>query len=153
MDEEIKVVQQLKHHRIVEYYGNSRTDRVLSLFIPYMEMGSLAKFMKSKPDERLSECDTSMFTFQVLEGLDYLHKQSVIHRDIKGSNILMLDAKNIKISDFGVAKILNTLSRAHTREKGSRNWMAPEMFQEEADYNIKVDIWSTILELSEPILN
>ncbi|XP_059159252.1 mitogen-activated protein kinase kinase kinase 2-like [Physella acuta] len=142
IDVEITALKKATHLRIVDYYGYSRTDRVFSLFIGYMQQGSLAKYIQSEKDGHLTELQTSHFTQQILEGLEYLHQSRIIHRDIKGSNILMQDKNNIKISDFGVAKILNTLSRANTQGTGTINWMAPELFQE-VPYNNKVDIWST----------
>lgn len=69
----------------------------------------------------------------------YLTKALVLCVGI-GSNILMQDENNIKISDFGVAKILNTLSQANTQGKGTISWMAPEMFKDGTHKN-KVDIW------------
>ncbi|XP_059166641.1 uncharacterized protein LOC131948930 [Physella acuta] len=88
--------------------------------------------MKSKQEEHLSEEETARFAHQILEGLEYLHEKRVIHRDIKASNILMVDDQNIKIADFGVAKILNTLSSATTNGVGTVNWMAPELFLPES---------------------
>ncbi|XP_059159289.1 uncharacterized protein LOC131943282 isoform X2 [Physella acuta] len=141
IDKEMEALKRVKHKRIVTYYGYSRTERVFSLFIAYMEMGSLSKYTSAQTNGHLTEEQTAKFTYQILEGLHYLHSNKIIHRNIKGSNILLKDENNIKISDFGVAKILNTLSRASTQGKGTVSWMAPEMFQE-VSHDYKVDIWS-----------
>ncbi|XP_059159282.1 uncharacterized protein LOC131943276 [Physella acuta] len=141
IDREMLVLKRVNHSRIITYFGYSRTDRVFSLFIAYMEMGSLARYITSQREGHIEEDKAALFTFQILEGLEYLHANKIIHRNIKGSNILLKDENNIKISEFGVAKILNTLSRASTQGKGTVSWMAPEMFQD-IKYDCKVDIWS-----------
>ncbi|XP_059159287.1 uncharacterized protein LOC131943281 [Physella acuta] len=141
IDIEIRALKHVDHYRIIKYFGYSRTERVFSLFIEFMERGSLAKYINSQLHGRLTEEKAAMFTYQILEGLVFLHELKIIHRDIKGSNILMQDENNIKISDFGVAKILNTLSQANTQGKGTISWMAPEMFKE-GTHKKSVDIWS-----------
>ncbi len=94
---------------------------------------------------------------QILEGLEYLHNNNVIHRDIKGANILVDNDGNVKLTDFGCAKQLeftvNSLSNKENFNntlKGSVPWMAPEVINQ-AVYDKKVDIWSfgcTILEMA-----
>ncbi|XP_059159262.1 mitogen-activated protein kinase kinase kinase 3-like [Physella acuta] len=138
---EIETMSKVSHHRILDFYGYSKTAHVLSIFFAFIEKGTLATYIKTQEERHLTERKTSQFTFQILEGLEYLHQKRIIHRDIKGSNILMQDDDNIKISDFGVAKILQTLSRANTKGTGTVNWMAPEVMSG-GSYDNKVDIWS-----------
>ncbi|XP_059149804.1 serine/threonine-protein kinase cst-1-like [Physella acuta] len=104
-------------------------------------LGSLARYIQSQELKHLTEKQTALFTSQILEGLDYLHRHKIIHRDIKASNILMKTDFEVQISDFGVAKILNTFSKSHTKGTGTCHWMAPEILQE-VPYDSKVDIWS-----------
>ncbi|XP_059159270.1 uncharacterized protein LOC131943269 [Physella acuta] len=143
-DAETRALKIVKHKRVVNYYGFSRTDIMFSLFMEFMEKDTLANHIKTQRKKRLSEEKTAMFSYQILEGLVYLHEQKIIHRDIKGSNILMQDENTIKITDFGVAKILNTISSASTStsQKGTIFFMAPEAIHENVAYNDKVDIWS-----------
>ncbi|XP_059139008.1 uncharacterized protein LOC131927255 [Physella acuta] len=138
---ELKVFQKVRHHRIVDYYDFTITQHYFYLFIGCYEKGSLAKYIKEQPDACLTEQKAAIFTLQLLEGLDYLHNKKIIHRDIKGSNILMEDDYNIKISDFGIAEIVSTLSRSSLHKPGTPNWMAPEMWQK-VPHDSKVDIWS-----------
>ncbi|XP_059153056.1 mitogen-activated protein kinase kinase kinase 3-like [Physella acuta] len=96
----------------------------------------------------LSEETTSLFTYQILKGLIYLHDNLIIHRDIKGANILLDQDLKIKLADFGISKILRNQT-TNTSEMGTVKWMAPEIINEKP-YDFKVDIWSvgaTVVEM------
>ncbi|XP_059159281.1 mitogen-activated protein kinase kinase kinase A-like [Physella acuta] len=138
---EIKGLEKVRHDRIIKLYGYSKTDHTISLFMECMLKGSLATYIKNQPGGFLSEEKTLTFTHQILEALIYLHDMRIIHRDIKGSNILMEDEFNIKLADFGHSEMFQTLSIAGTDPKGTYNWMAPELFQE-VKHSYEVDIWS-----------
>lgn len=86
------------------------------------------------------------FVRQILQGLNYLHEREIIHRDIKGGNILVDNKGGIKISDFGISKKVedNLLSGARVNRpslQGSVFWMAPEVVKQ-TSYTLKADIWS-----------
>jgi len=86
------------------------------------------------------------FVRQILQGLNYLHERDIIHRDIKGANILVDNKGGIKISDFGISKKVadNILSSARVNRpslQGSVFWMAPEVVKQ-TSYTHKADIWS-----------
>jgi mitogen-activated protein kinase kinase kinase len=86
------------------------------------------------------------FVRQILQGLNYLHEQEIIHRDIKGGNILVDNKGGIKISDFGISKKVEdsilTGARVHRPSlQGSVFWMAPEVVKQ-TSYTLKADIWS-----------
>eukprot|EP00817_Percolomonadidae_sp_ATCC50343_P002280 CAMPEP_0117421072 /NCGR_PEP_ID=MMETSP0758-20121206/2258_1 /TAXON_ID=63605 /ORGANISM="Percolomonas cosmopolitus, Strain AE-1 (ATCC 50343)" /LENGTH=861 /DNA_ID=CAMNT_0005203019 /DNA_START=396 /DNA_END=2981 /DNA_ORIENTATION=- len=95
-------------------------------------------------DER--EAVVSRYTRQILEGLNYLHQEGVIHRDIKGANLLLKDGGIVKLADFGVSV---QKEEATNKAVGSSYWMAPEVIQERPA-TTKVDIWSvgcTVIEI------
>ncbi|KAH9502387.1 Mitogen-activated protein kinase kinase kinase 1b, partial [Bulinus truncatus] len=130
------------HHRIVPYFGYSITDIAASIFMGYMKQGSLSLYSKAN---KLSEEDCFVFIQQILEGLDYLHKQNVIHRDVKGANILLETNTSIRLTDFGVSKVVSDITDKHTLEVGSWRWMAPEVCNEELNdesYSFEADSWS-----------
>jgi len=86
------------------------------------------------------------FVRQILKGLDYLHQRNIIHRDIKGANILVDNKGGIKISDFGISKKVEANlmggNRAHRPSlQGSVFWMAPEVVKQ-TSHTKKADIWS-----------
>jgi serine/threonine protein kinase len=93
----------------------------------------------------------------LLEGLDYLHQNHVIHADLKGANILFDGKSNVKLSDFGAARYIERLPMLSASQsdicssiKGSLYWMAPEMIMQQG-YGRKIDIWSlgcTLIEMA-----
>lgn len=93
----------------------------------------------SKSLQNVSETTIWAFTMQILQGLQYLHKQNVIHRDIKPNNILLKD-NQVKLGDLGVSKILGDLTLAKSRV-GTPLYLAPELIKSKP-YDNKVDIWA-----------
>jgi serine/threonine protein kinase len=97
----------------------------------------------------LDEEVIAVYTRQILEGLTYLHKRHIIHRDIKGANILITNTGVVKLSDFGCSKTLNGLSTptgaamdaSFRRIKGTIPFMAPEVIRQ-TGHGRKSDIWS-----------
>jgi len=116
----------------------------LNIFLEYVPGGSVTALLRNYG--AFEEPLVKNFVRQILKGLAYLHEKDVIHRDIKGGNILVDNKGGIKISDFGVSKKVEdnllTGSRAHRPSlQGSVFWMAPEVVKQTA-YTRKADIWS-----------
>ena len=101
-------------------------------------------------DRTFTEIEISSIISMVLKGLDYIHNKNLIHRDIKGANILINNQGIVKIADFGVSvQLINELNR--NSKKGSPYWMSPQVALN-SDYNEKTDIWSlgiTCMEMIE----
>ena len=149
IEQEIKLCTTLKHKRIVRYYGTLNDGKFIHIFMEYMEGGSIYDLLKNGA---LTEKEVSRFCRQILEGLVYLHNKRIIHRDIKGANIL-LDSKcmNSKLADFGASKELQNIRSTSGAKslRGTVYWMSPEVVRQE-DYGWKTDIWSfacTVLEM------
>uniref|UniRef100_A0A3B4CYQ6 Mitogen-activated protein kinase kinase kinase 2 n=1 Tax=Pygocentrus nattereri TaxID=42514 RepID=A0A3B4CYQ6_PYGNA len=149
---EIQLLKNLCHERIVQYYGCLRDthERTLSIFMEYMPGGSIKDQLKSYG--ALTENVTRKYTRQILEGVCYLHSNMIVHRDIKGANILRDSAGNIKLGDFGASRRLQTICLSGTGIKsvtGTPYWMSPEVISGEG-YGRKADIWSvgcTVVEM------
>ncbi|KOS19617.1 Protein kinase byr2 [Escovopsis weberi] len=144
---EIGLLRELRHPNIVQYLGCSSSSEHLNIFLEYVPGGSVQTMLNSYG--ALPEPLVRSFVRQILEGLSYLHNRDIIHRDIKGANILVDNKGTIKISDFGISKkleasnILNGANNSKHRPslQGSVFWMAPEVVKQ-TSYTRKADIWS-----------
>ncbi|GMF41958.1 unnamed protein product [Phytophthora fragariaefolia] len=115
------LLRKLNHENIVKYHDTIKTQGYLYIVLEYMENGSLAQFVKKFGS--LSETLVAMYITQVLRGLAYLHEQGVLHRDVKGANILTTKDGLVKLADFGVAIKLNETQKANS-VVGSPYWSA-----------------------------
>ncbi|KAG9072093.1 hypothetical protein KI688_006317 [Linnemannia hyalina] len=102
---EIDLLKKLNHANIVKYYGFEKTTEYLNIILEFCENGSLSSLCKNFG--KLPEHLGATYITQVLDGLIYLHDQGVIHRDIKGANILATKEGIVKLADFGVATLSN----------------------------------------------
>lgn len=154
LEQEIKVLSQLKHKNIVQYYGSEIVGDRFYIYLEYVHPGSINKYVREHCGA-ITESVVRNFTRHILSGLAYLHSTKTIHRDIKGANLLVDASGVVKLADFGMAKHL-TGQAAELSLKGSPYWMAPELMQVvmrkdgNADLALAVDIWSlgcTIIEM------
>ena len=106
--QEISFMQSLQHENIVRYYGVQRLDPYIYIFMEYMSGGSIAKLLVSF--DSFPESVIRNYTKQILMGLEYLHYNMIVHRDIKGANILVKQNSRIKLADFGCSKIYEGMS-------------------------------------------
>ncbi|GAA5991926.1 hypothetical protein JCM10908_002274 [Rhodotorula pacifica] len=139
---EIDLLKNLHHPNIVQYRGYHRTSHSLYIVLEYCENGSLAALVRKFG--RIPESLVGLYVLQVLQGLQYLHEQGVIHRDIKGSNILATKEGSIKLADFGVATRVAGGTTSTTDQMavvGSPYWMAPEIV-DQSGATPSSDIWS-----------
>ncbi|XP_009124750.1 MAP3K epsilon protein kinase 1 isoform X2 [Brassica rapa] len=147
--QEIDLLKNLNHKNIVKYLGSWKTKTHLHIILEYVENGSLANNVKPNKFGPFPESLVAVYIAQVLEGLVYLHEQGVIHRDIKGANILTTKEGLVKLADFGVATKLNESEFDTSSVVGSPYWMAPEVI-ELIGVCAASDIWSvgcTVIEL------
>ncbi|KAK9049159.1 hypothetical protein SSX86_031874 [Deinandra increscens subsp. villosa] len=142
-------LQNLNHKNIVKYLGSLKTKTHLHIILEYVENGSLANLIKPNKFGPIPESLVAVYIAQVLEGLVYLHEQGVIHRDIKGANILTTKEGLVKLADFGVATKLTEADLNTHSVVGTPYWMAPEVI-EMSGVCAASDIWSvgcTVIEL------
>jgi serine/threonine protein kinase len=104
LQQEISVLRTLQHENIVRYLGCSVEDNTFNIFLEYIPGGSIASVIKKFSS--LNESVIRRYTKQILMGLEYLHSHQIIHRDIKGANILVDNKGVIKLADFGASRKL-----------------------------------------------
>ncbi|KAJ8538039.1 hypothetical protein K7X08_014579 [Anisodus acutangulus] len=154
LEQEIRVLRQLKHRNIVQYYGSEIMEDRFCIYLEYVHPGSINKYVREHC-VAMTESIVRNFTRHIVSGLAYLHSTKTIHRDIKGANLLVDASGVVKLADFGLAKHLSSCA-TNLSLKGSPHWMAPEVMQAvlRKDANpelaLAVDIWSlgcTVIEM------
>jgi serine/threonine protein kinase len=137
---EVELLRSLHHKNIVRYYGAQMDRKNLHVFQEWVPGGSVEKLLERFGPFTIEVIQS--YLSQALAGLSYLHKNDVMHRDIKGSNILVNDEGVVKLADFGASKKLAKLEEnlmMTMTVRGTPYFMAPEVFEEK--YSAKADVW------------
>ncbi|XP_029028530.1 misshapen-like kinase 1 isoform X4 [Betta splendens] len=160
---EINMLKKYSHHRnIATYYGAfvkkspPGHDDQLWLVMEFCGAGSVTDLVKNTKGSSLKEDWIAYICREILRGLSHLHAHKVIHRDIKGQNVLLTENAEVKLVDFGVsAQLDRTVGRRNTFI-GTPYWMAPEVIacdeNPDSTYDYRSDIWSlgiTAIEMAE----
>ncbi|EKX48597.1 hypothetical protein GUITHDRAFT_68705, partial [Guillardia theta CCMP2712] len=161
IEQEILLLQKLRHDHVVSYIAIDITDTNLNILMEFCPGGSVAHLLKAFG--ALEEEVLRAYTRQIIEGLDFLHQNQVVHRDIKAAfPLLCLSPLFLKIADFGATMVLTgnkTMTEDGKQIQGTPYWhafvhaqgpMAPEVIKQEA-YGRKADVWSlgmTVLEMA-----
>ncbi|CAI0559870.1 unnamed protein product [Linum tenue] len=127
LEEEVKLLKNLSHPNIVRYLGTVREDDSLNILLEFVPGGSISSLLGKFGS--FPESVIRMYTKQLLLGLAYLHNNGIMHRDIKGANILVDNKGCIKLADFGASKKVVELATINGAKsmKGTPYWMAPEV--------------------------
>ncbi|XP_031276626.1 mitogen-activated protein kinase kinase kinase NPK1 [Pistacia vera] len=150
LEEEVKLLKNLSHPNIVRYLGTAREDDSLNILLEFVPGGSISSLLGKFGS--FPESVIRMYAKQLLLGLEYLHKNGIMHRDIKGANILVDNKGCIKLADFGASKKVVELATINGAKsmKGTPYWMAPEVILQ-TGHSFSADIWSvgcTVIEMA-----
>lgn len=150
LEEEVKLLKNLKHPNIVRYLGTAREEDSLNILLEFVPGGSISSLLGKFGS--FPESVIRTYTKQLLDGLEYLHNNRIIHRDIKGANILVDNKGCIKLADFGASRKVVELATINGAKsmKGTPHWMSPEVILQ-TGYTTSADIWSvacTVIEMA-----
>ena len=148
-------MKNMRHKNVVKFYESLETENHYLFFMEACEAGDLLQYVRRR--RKIPEYTARHIFKQIVLGLGYIHKQNIVHRDIKLENILIDSAGNVKIADFGISAHLPPGSKPLRDRCGSLLYMAPEMIRNQNQrssslsivnanikpkYDYRVDIWS-----------
>jgi len=138
---EIALLKQLHHPNIVRLYDVIHTEKRLTLVFEYLDQ-DLKKFLDAHGDSGLAYDRVLCFCYQLLKGIEYCHKQRVLHRDLKPQNLLINHEQQLKLADFGLARAFGIPVRNYTHEVVTLWYRSPDVLMGSRSYGTAVDIWS-----------
>jgi len=137
---EIKILSMMDHPNIIKTYKITENTRNYYIIMEYCNGGELFNYIVDKG--KLEENEASMFFYQLINALDYIHSLGIAHRDLKPENLLLLDNKLIKIIDFGLSNFFSEKKLLET-PCGSPSYAPPEIIKGEKYNGFYIDIWAS----------
>ncbi|KAH7849294.1 hypothetical protein Vadar_015838 [Vaccinium darrowii] len=137
--QEVFIMRKIRHKNVVQFIGACTRPPNLCILTEFMSRGSVHNFLH-KQSGAFKFPALLKVALDVSKGMNYLHQNNIIHRDLKTANLLMDEHEVVKVADFGVARVL-TEPGVMTAETGTYRWMAPEVI-EHKPYDHKADVFS-----------
>lgn len=137
--QEVSIMRKVRHKNVVQFIGACTIPPNLCIITEYMSGGSVYDYLR-KQKALLKMPMLLRVAIDVSKGMDYLHQNKIIHRDLKAANLLLDENEVVKVADFGVARV-QSQSGVMTAETGTYRWMAPEII-EHKPYDKKADMFS-----------
>ena len=139
---EVSILRKVSHPNIIKYYSSFLENESLCIIMEYAELGDLYTLIKhyKRHQKFFEEIILWRIAFEVLNGLEYLHSNNIIHRDIKCLNLFLSKDHHVKIGDLGVSTI-TSLGGMHCTRVGTPLYLSPELVKQ-IPYDYKTDIWS-----------
>ncbi|GJQ86458.1 polo [Trypoxylus dichotomus] len=139
MTQEIKIHQSLKHKNIVGFYNFFEDQLNIYIVLELCRRRSMTELQKRR--KAITEPETRFYMRQILSGVQYLHNNNIIHRDLKLGNLFLNDDLHVKIGDFGLAAKIEFDGERKETLCGTPNYIAPEILNKKG-HSFEVDIWS-----------
>lgn len=160
-EKEVDLLKKLRNRYIIQYYEVYRDDSSLMIIMELAENGSLKSFIEENQDKSHDWKTNYSFIRNITKGLQYLHSNSIIHRDLKSLNILISEGMIAKISDFGLSKAIDDLNSLRSNNNGlvgTFRWMAPELITKRGEkhtfesdiYSLGMIIWEICAKQTKP---
>ncbi|KAL7144535.1 hypothetical protein ABFS83_07G019200 [Erythranthe nasuta] len=150
MAREILILRRLDHPNVVKLQGLATSRMSCSLYLVFDYMPHDLAGLSSTPGIKFTEPQVKCYVHQLLSGLEHCHNRHVLHRDIKGSNLLIDDEGVLKIADFGLAATFDPKNKQPMTSRVVTLWYRPpELLLGATDYGVGVDLWSAGCILAE----
>jgi len=137
---EIKIHKSLNHKNIVKFEHVFEDNENVYILLEICQHQTLNELIKRR--KRLTELEVQCFLKQMLDGVSFMHKNRVIHRDLKLGNLFLSDKLELKMGDFGLATKLDSNEQKKYTVCGTPNYIAPEVLDQNKGHSYEVDIWS-----------
>ncbi|KAF8754448.1 hypothetical protein HU200_011461 [Digitaria exilis] len=144
--QEVYIMRKVRHRNVVQFIGACTRQSNLYIVTDFMSGGSVYDYLHKK-NSAFKLPEILKVATDISKGMNYLHQNNIIHRDLKTANLLMDENKVVKVADFGVARVKDQ-SGVMTAETGTYRWMAPEVI-EHKPYDHKADVFSFAIVLWE----
>lgn len=138
---EICLMKELKHQNIVRLQDVLHSDRRLTLVFEYVDQ-DLFHYLESHKNTSVHPSKVKKFMYQLLKGLAFCHAQNILHRDLKPQNLLLNANGELKLADFGLARVFNVPLQSYSNEVVTLWYRPPDVLLGNKRYNTSIDIWS-----------
>jgi polo-like kinase 1 len=140
IENEVAIIAEMDHPWVVRMNRFFEDDENVYIIMELCENKSMIELLKTRT--RLTEDETKSYISQLIEGVSYLHKNQIIHRDLKLGNLFLTDKMELKIGDFGLSERIMYEGELKKAMSGTPNYIAPEILLNKEGHSFEVDIWA-----------